>query len=100
MRPLLWLAALAGGAGIAYVDSRPGWDDTGVSAAAILALSGLLGMVSPDRPWLWAVLVGAWVPVVGLAAGNLGSLLALAIAFAGAYLGATVGGLVRIHPTA
>lgn len=91
MDKLLFVAALACGAGIAYVDSRPTWDDTGVTAAAVLAVSGLLGLASPRRAWLWALAVGAWVPAWGIAnSGNYGSLLALAFAFAGAYAGAGV----------
>jgi hypothetical protein len=91
MNKVLLAAALAAGGLIAYVDSRPGWDDTGVSAAAIFGLCGLFGAAGPGRPWLWAVAVGAWVPAFGLAlSANYGALLALPVAFAGAYAGAAV----------
>jgi hypothetical protein len=82
------LPAVAFGLVIAYVDSRPNWDDTGITAGAIFAACGLLGILGPERPWLWALGVGAWVPVYGIvSAGNYFSLLALVIAFAGAYAG-------------
>jgi hypothetical protein len=88
MGKVLLVIALVVGGLIAYVDSRPMWDDAGVTAAAIFLCCGVLGAAGPDRPWLWALAVGAWVPVFGVAvAGNYGSLLAVAFAFAGSYAG-------------
>jgi uncharacterized RDD family membrane protein YckC len=79
------------GLAIAYVDSSPGWDDTGVSAAAVLGVSGSFGLLYPARPWLWALAVGAWIPAFGIVREfNYASLLALAFSFAGAYAGAVV----------
>jgi hypothetical protein len=80
--------ALGLGLLIAYVDSRPNWDDTGLTALALLACSGLCGVLGPNRPWLWALAVGVWIPLAGIAfARNYGSLLAILFAFAGAYSG-------------
>jgi hypothetical protein len=88
MSKVLLPAAVVLGLLIAYVDSRPNWDDTGVTAAAVFAVAGLWGVLGPERPWLWALAVGGWIPVVGIVTtGNYGSLLALAVAFAGAYAG-------------
>ncbi len=88
MKSLLFVVALAVGGVIAYVDSRPTWDDTGVTAVAIFVSCCLLGTVQPARPWLWALAVGMWIPVLGIArSSNYGSLLALPFAFAGAYAG-------------
>jgi hypothetical protein len=88
MHKLLFGVALGLGLLIAYVDSRPTWDDTGISAFAVLASCGLLGTLGPQRPWLWAVGVGIWIPIFGiLSTHNYGSLLALPFAFAGAYMG-------------
>ena len=85
--PLALLLGLA----IAYVDSSPGWDDTGVSAAAVLGASGLFGLLYPARPWLWALAVGVWIPAYGIVREfNYASLLALVFSFAGAYAGAVV----------
>jgi hypothetical protein len=85
--------ALTLGVAIAYVDSSPGWDDTGVSAAAVLGVSGLFGFVYPARPWLWGLAVGTWIPVFGVITEfNYPSLLALVFSFAGAYAGATARG--------
>jgi hypothetical protein len=77
---------------IAYVDSRPNWDDPRITALALFAGCGLWGSLRPNRPWLWALAIGRWVPAFGIvSASNHGSLLALLVAFAGAYFGMAVG---------
>ena len=91
----LVLTALMLGMLIFMVDSSPGWDDTGVSAAMVLAASGLMGAIHPARAWVWALAVGSWVPLMGFTLDPAGfhptSVLALAFATAGAYAGAPVG---------
>jgi hypothetical protein len=88
MVKLLLPVAVCLGLLIAYVDSRPNWDDTGITAGAILVTSGIFGLLSPSRPWLWALAVGAWIPVFAIASSrNFGSLLVFVFAFAGAYAG-------------
>jgi hypothetical protein len=70
------------------VDSRPGWDDTGITAGLLFIVSATFGALAPQRPWVWALCVGGWVPLFGiLAQSSYGSLMALAFSFAGAYLG-------------
>jgi hypothetical protein len=89
MTKFLLVLAVGFGLLIAYVDSRPNWDDTGLVASAIVAGCGLLGLAEPRYPWLWALAVGVWIPAFGIVQfHNYGSLLALAFAFAGAYSGA------------
>ena len=91
MQKVLLVIAIAMGGLIAYVDSRPKWDDAGVTAAAIVVVCGTLGAAGPNRPWLWALAVGLWIPVLGIAmTRNYGSLLALPIAFGGAYIGMAI----------
>ncbi len=83
------LLAAAVGLLIAWVDSRPTWDDTGVTAGMIFLTAALFGALRPFRAPVWALAVGAWVPLFGIILRrNFGSLLALAVAFAGAYAGA------------
>jgi hypothetical protein len=53
MSKVLLPIALGLGLLIAYVDSRPNWDDSGITALALLACSGLCGALEPNRPWLW-----------------------------------------------
>ncbi len=88
MQKLLLLAAVSIGAIITFIDTRPGWDDTGISAVTIFLSCSLISAISPDRPWVWALAVGLWIPIIGIFVNhNNGSVLALVIAFAGAYIG-------------
>lgn len=88
MIKILLPVAIGAGLLIAYVDSRPRWDDAGITALAIIASCGILGALSPGRPWLWALAVGAWLPLYYIATTrNFGSLVALGFAFVGAYAG-------------
>lgn len=90
----LLVVAVGMGLLIAWIDSRPNWDDAGVTAFALLASCSLFGALMPKRPWLWALGVGLWIPILGIAMNrNFGSLLALAFAFAGAYAGSLLGKL-------
>jgi hypothetical protein len=85
---VLLLVALILGALIAWVDSRPTWDDTGITAGVLLLISAGFGAVHPRFAWLWALALGAWIPLVGIViAHNFSSILALGIASIGAYLG-------------
>ena len=89
MQKLLILIAIVIGHMFAYIDSRPDWDDAGVLAVSIAIVCAILAYLYPRRPWIWAIAVGVWIPLHNLVHnGNFGSLLALAFAAAGAYLGA------------
>ena len=66
---LVLIAAMLG-ALISMVDSRPGWDDTGVSAAMVFGASGLMGAIHPQRAWVWALAVGSWIPALGITLGH------------------------------
>jgi hypothetical protein len=88
MQKVLLVIAVGLGLLIAYADSRPNWDDTGITARVIFVSCGVFGVLGPKRPWLWAVAIGVWIPLLAIAAtNNFGSLLALPFAFAGAYAG-------------
>jgi nicotinamide riboside transporter PnuC len=88
MQKLLLTVALLSGLFVAYVDSRPTWDDAGITAVAIFLVSGLLTMLGYRRPWLLAIAVGVWIPLFeGGFTRNGASLLALVVAFLGAYAG-------------
>ncbi|GJQ36516.1 MAG: hypothetical protein HS100_07620 [Anaerolineales bacterium] len=84
---LLGIAAIAGLFSL-YVDTRPNWDDTGVLAMGILFVCGMLALFGFQRPWVLALAVGAWIPLHGiLISHNYGSIIAIIIAFIGAYAG-------------
>lgn len=91
--PLLSIVvAVAAGLGIAYLDSQPGWDDTGITAAglAIAALAAVLieGSGRVLRVAALAVLVGIWIPLFEIAApGTYGPLLAFVFSAVGAFVG-------------
>jgi hypothetical protein len=87
--------AVAVGLSIAWVVSRAHWDDTGITAGMLLLTAGVLGLIGPRRPWLWALGIGMWVPlhliVQRPSSGNiLGGFVILAIPMAGAYAGMAV----------
>jgi hypothetical protein len=85
----LLLVALALGAATGWADSRPGWEDTGVTDRANPRFSEWLGLAWPSAAWLWALAVGGWVPLLELPRdGNPAALMALVIAFMGALAGA------------
>lgn len=88
---ILGAICIAAGLGFAYVDSRPTWDDAGVLALSIAIASALAASIRPQRWWLWALLVGAWVPAHNIAnGGGYASVVALAFAFGGALVGAGI----------
>ena len=83
------ILAVAGGLVIAWVDSRPTWDDAGITAGMLFLTAALFGALHPPRAPVWALAVGVWVPLAGIVLHhNFGSLLALGVAFFGAYAGA------------
>lgn len=107
-RALHWILltlAVAFGLAIAWVDARPHWDDSGITAGMLLLSAGALGMIGPRRCWLWALGVGLWVPlhliVQAPSIGNLlGGFVILAFPMAGAYAGMGVRRLTAHEPEA
>ena len=92
----LAIPALAAGSVIAYIDSSPGWDDTGITVGLILLSAGVLGVFVPRRAWLMGVFVGGLTPLVEIPAGpGAGSLAAVAVAVGASYAGAGLRLLVR-----
>lgn len=83
------------GLGIAWLDSRPGNDATGVTVVLLLLGAMAVAAASGRRPWLWAVQVGVWVPLfeIGGPAG-IASLAALVVSIIGAAIGYLLARLV------
>jgi hypothetical protein len=85
---LLLVAAAIFGLLVAYVDSRPTWDDTGITVFALLIGSAIIGLLVEKRPWLVALAVGLWLPLwYILTTHNLSMLIVLAFPFIGVYVG-------------
>lgn len=85
---LLAVAGAAIGLALGYVDSRPTWDGAGITVSLILLTSAMAAGLSGRRPWLWAVLIGAGVPIFEIPGrGGPASLVALLVAAVGAAIG-------------
>ena len=63
VQKILFVLAVLTGICIAFVDSRPTWDDTGITAGAMLLSSGLFTLLGYRRPWLIALAIGLWTPL-------------------------------------
>ena len=91
VRAASWPIALAAGlvlcagAAIAWVDTRPGWDDTGVTAGSILIVA-LCGGLFRVPPLLAAPLAAGPILAAELPGGT-GVLLSIPFALAGAFTG-------------
>lgn len=86
--------ALAMGIGIAWIDTRPGWDDTGITAGALLAISAIASTLGL-RWWLAAGLVAAPILLAEFSSAGPSILLALAFAVAGSLVGVALRGQRR-----
>jgi hypothetical protein len=95
MQKILLAVAVLMGLFIAFVDSRPTWDDTGITVGALLLSSGLLTLLGYRKPWLIALAIGLWMPAYemffshqfSLSAGFPILLFVLLVCFVGAYAG-------------
>jgi len=86
--PIILLAVTTGLA-IAFIDSQPGWDDTGITAGLLVLSSMILGFFLPKQPWLVALVVGLWIPLAAVFfTYNYGGLVVFIFSFAGSYIGA------------
>jgi hypothetical protein len=84
--------AVAAGLAIAYVDASPRWDDTGITVFALLIASALTAALAGSRPWLYALAVGMWVPILEIPQGAGGApLVALLFSGVGAGVGYVLG---------
>lgn len=87
-QPVLAVVAMTLGLAIAWVDSRSGWDDTGITAVSLLTVGAVTAALSGRRPLVWAVLVGAWTPLLEIpGSGDPAPLIALGFALAGSLFG-------------
>jgi hypothetical protein len=80
--------ALVAGIAIGYIDSRPGWDDTGVTAVSLLLVAGVAAFVAGRAPWLVAIAAGIWVGAFEMSfIASGGPVAALALSGIGAAIG-------------
>ena len=82
------IVAVGTGLALAVIDSRPSFDDTGITAVGLALAAGLASFVSGRRPWLWALATGIWVPLVEVRdLATTGPWLSMAFSAAGAAAG-------------
>jgi prepilin signal peptidase PulO-like enzyme (type II secretory pathway) len=94
LKPVWLIAAisLAVGCAIGFVDSRPTWDDTGITAGSIFLASLVLSAARPRSAWLAGLLIGVPVLAFNVALhGGFASAIAVVIALAGAGIGYVIG---------
>jgi len=97
---VLLVISILAGLLLAWIDARPGWDDTGIMAGMIVLTSALFGFLYPTKPWIWALTVSGWIPLhVIVSTGDLKMLLVTLFGFAGSYLGAAVKNNKPADPT-
>jgi hypothetical protein len=90
------LVALAVGVAIGFVDSRPNWDDTGVTVVSVFFTAVVLAALRPRVAWLAGIAVGAPVLLFNvLLQGNFGSAAAVGIGLIGAGVGYLLGRALR-----
>ncbi len=94
-----WIVAtwsMLGGMIIAWIDSQPNWDDTGITAGMLFIVAGIAGYFHPKRFWFWAVLCGIWIPLVAiLRRGDVLMLLVLLIPMGGSFSGTLIRRIIK-----
>lgn len=85
LRVISAAVVLGAGVAIAWVDTRPTWDDTGVTAMAVMAVAAV-GSLARVPAWLATVCAVGPLLVAEISGGQ-GVLLAVPFALAGAYAG-------------
>ena len=78
--------ALCAGLAIAWIDTRPHWDDTGITVVAIVIAAAATSLVRVP-PWLAALLVASPIVIAEIPHGT-GVLFAIPIALVAAYAAA------------
>jgi hypothetical protein len=86
------------GLGIGYVDTRPTWDDAGITGGALFLAAAVLAAARPGLFWLTGLAVG--LPVFAMNAllhSNYSSAIAVGFSVVGSAVGYVVGR--KTHPT-
>jgi hypothetical protein len=90
---LVGIIGLTIGCAIGYVDSRPTWDDTGVTVVSVLLATVLLAAARPRAAWLVGPVVG--LPILAfnvVLRGTWAAAVATLVAVAGAAIGYGIAG--------
>ena len=88
MNKILLVVAILCGIFLAYMDSSPGWDDSGITVVGLMISAGLITSLGHPRPWLIGLAVGIWIPLLYIYQSQAFSMLfVLIIPLIGAYAG-------------
>jgi hypothetical protein len=88
MNKTLLALAIFCGIFLAFVDSRPGWNNMGITAGGLLITAALITGLGHPRPWLIGLAIGLWIPLYHiLQSQTYMMLLILVIPLVGAYAG-------------
>ena len=88
----VWIAgvlAFAAGCAIAWMDTRPNWDDTGITVGALILVSGIVSLAGL-RWWITAILVAGPLLLAEMWSPGWGFMLAPVFSILGALGGAFV----------
>ena len=82
------LLAAAFGLFIGWIDTRPTWDDAGMTAGFILLTAAIVGAISPRRVWILGLTIGGGVTAMNIALHHsYAASVSLLIGLAGSWLG-------------
>jgi hypothetical protein len=96
MNRIVLAFAVVCGLVITWIDTRPDWRNAGITGGMLFAAAAICAVAAPRRVWIWALAVGAWLPLYWMVARhNFVSLVALVFAFAGAYVGMGLRRVIR-----
>lgn len=92
--------AIGVGCAVGFVDSRPNWDDTGVTVGLLVLTALVLACIRPRVAWVSGLAVS--VPVVlfnAITRGGFGSLVGVAISMVSAGIGYGLGRALGVGNT-
>jgi hypothetical protein len=93
---ILIVLALLAGLIIGWIDTRPNWNDTGVTVGLIFISSFVLGLFSGKNAWILALIIGLCITSLNfLVSSRLDSAISLVISLAGVYGGFALKHLIR-----
>jgi len=85
---ILVILALLTGLIIGWIDTRPHWNDTGITVGLIFISSFILGLFAGRNAWILALIIGLCITSLNfLVSYRFDSAISLVISLAGAYAG-------------
>jgi hypothetical protein len=88
---LLCAIAVITGLLIGWIDTSPGWDDTGITVAMIFISAFFIGLFSKNGAWIFALIIGFLITYMNyFISRSFDSAASFIIAFAGVYGGVSL----------